>query len=74
MEATQLKTGTVVRLNDRGFGFLEIHGAATNDVFFHASKLIGVEFADLQTGDKVTFDTIRDGERVQAFDVRMCDD
>lgn len=37
-----------------GFGFISYGGQ--KDAFFHASKLVGVTFDELQEGANVTFD------------------
>jgi len=47
--------GTIKKLTDKNFGFITPDGEST-DVFFHASALSGVDFADLREGDAVTFD------------------
>lgn len=47
--------GTITRLTDRGFGFIAREGE-TKDLFFHSTELKGVEFNELQEGDKVTFE------------------
>jgi cold shock protein len=56
-----MKEGTIARLTDRGFGFITVEGE-NKDVFFHSNQLEGVEFNDLKTGDKVTFE-IADGPK-----------
>ena len=48
-------TGTIKKLNERGFGFIEQEGQ-TGDLFFHKSALVGVTFEELKEGDKVTFE------------------
>jgi CspA family cold shock protein len=45
--------GTIKRLTDRGFGFINTGGA--KDLFFHSKSLQGVSFDELQEGQKVTF-------------------
>lgn len=50
-----METGVIVRVNDRGFGFIKRDGA-DKDLFFHANELVDVAFNDLREGDKVTFD------------------
>ena len=50
-----MQEGTIARLTDRGFGFITIEGEE-KDVFFHSNELQGVEFNELQVGDKVTFE------------------
>lgn len=45
--------GTIKRLTDKGFGFIETgHGA---DLFFHMSAVEGVRFEDLKQGQRVSF-------------------
>ncbi len=53
--------GTVVRVNDRGFGFIKREGQE-KDLFFHANELVGVAFNDLREGDIVTFE-VTDGPK-----------
>lgn len=50
-----MKTGKIVRLTDRGFGFITEDGGS-NDIFFHSNELSGVEFNDLKVGDAVQFE------------------
>ncbi len=45
--------GTIKRLTDRGFGFIDTGGS--KDLFFHSSGLEGVSFDDLQEGQKVSY-------------------
>ncbi len=45
--------GTIKRLTDKGFGFINTGGA--KDLFFHSSSLEGVSFDDLREGQRVTF-------------------
>ena len=52
-----MQTGTIARVTDRGFGFIQVEGA-DKDVFFHANEVQNVAFNDLQDGDAVTFDLI----------------
>ncbi len=46
--------GTIKRLTDRGFGFIET--GDSKDMFFHMSNLEGVQWDDLREGQKVTFE------------------
>ena len=46
--------GTIKRLTDRGFGFIET--GDNKDMFFHMSNLEGVQWDDLREGQKVTFE------------------
>jgi len=40
---------------DKNFGFITPE-TGDKDIFFHASALQGIEFADLKAGDAVNFD------------------
>jgi len=48
-------TGTIKKLNERGFGFIEQEGQ-TGDLFFHKSALVSVTFEELKEGDSVSFE------------------
>jgi CspA family cold shock protein len=45
--------GTIKRLTDRGFGFIDTGGG--KDMFFHSSNLEGVTFEELQEGQRVSY-------------------
>jgi len=45
--------GTIKRLTDRGFGFIDTGGR--KDLFFHSSSLDGVRYEELQEGQRVSF-------------------
>jgi CspA family cold shock protein len=45
--------GTIKRLTDKGFGFIET--ASGKDIFFHSSALEGVSFEELRTGQRVSY-------------------
>ena len=45
--------GTIKRLTDKGFGFIDT-GNGT-DIFFHMSAVEGTRYEDLQEGQKVEF-------------------
>ncbi len=45
--------GTIKRLTDKGFGFIET--GKGKDLFFHMSAVEGVRFEDLKVGQKVSF-------------------
>ena len=60
-------TGKIVRLTDKGFGFITPDEACAEacggkDVFFHASATDGVSFDELNEGDAVSF-TLEDGPK-----------
>ena len=43
--------GTIKRLTDKGFGFIET--GTGKDLFFHMSAVEGVRFEDLKQGQRV---------------------
>lgn len=45
--------GTIKRLTDKGFGFIDT--GADKDLFFHMSNLEGISFEELREGQRVTF-------------------
>ena len=45
--------GTIKRLTDRGFGFIDTGGS--KDLFFHSKNVEGVGFDDLSEGQSVSF-------------------
>ena len=45
--------GNIKRLTDRGFGFIDT--GSDKDLFFHSSSLEGVEFDELQEGQRVSY-------------------
>ena len=45
--------GTIKKLTDKGFGFINTGGA--KDLFFHSKSLQGVTFEALQVGQKVSY-------------------
>ena len=45
--------GSIKRLTDRGFGFIDIGGG--KDIFFHSSDLEGVSYEELQVGQRVSY-------------------
>lgn len=48
-------TGTIKKLTDKGFGFIQAEGLE-KDLFFHSNSLVGVQFAELHEGDAVSFE------------------
>ena len=49
----QMAEGTIKRLTDRGFGFIDT--GKEKDLFFHSSSLQGVSFEKLREGQKVSY-------------------
>jgi cold shock protein len=53
MEIAQMAEGTIKKLTNKGFGFIDIGGG--KDLFFHLSSLQGVAFEELREGQKVSY-------------------
>ena len=53
-----MQNGTVIKKNDKGFGFIKVDGApdGSKDLFFHSNELRNISFDELQEGDKVSFE------------------
>jgi CspA family cold shock protein len=49
----QMAEGTIKRLTDRGFGFIDT--GSGKDLFFHSSSLEGVSYDELQEGQRVSY-------------------
>ncbi len=63
-------TGIIKRLNgEKGFGFITPDGG-DKDVFFHSSSLVGVTFAELHEGEKVSFETEQSEKGPRATNVK----
>jgi len=48
-----LAEGTIKRLTDKGFGFIDT--GSGKDMFFHMSAVEGTTFEELQEGQRVSF-------------------
>jgi cold shock protein len=48
--------GTIKRLTDKGFGFID--NGSGKDMFFHMSAVEGTRFEDLREGQKVTYNVV----------------
>ncbi|TSC71062.1 MAG: cold shock protein (beta-ribbon, CspA family) [Parcubacteria group bacterium Gr01-1014_49] len=53
-----MQNGTVIKMNEKGFGFIKVDGApeGSKDLFFHSNELRNISFAELKEGDKVSFE------------------
>ncbi|MBI4089013.1 cold-shock protein [Candidatus Kaiserbacteria bacterium] len=53
-----MKEGTVIKKNERGFGFIKVDGApeGSKDLFFHSNELRNISFEELREGDRVSFE------------------
>lgn len=45
--------GTIKRLTDKGYGFIDT--GTGKDIFFHMSSLQGVQYEELQEGQRVSY-------------------
>lgn len=60
--------GTIVGLTEKGFGFIRREGQ-DKDLFFHMNELKNVQFDDLRTGDKVSFEVAEGPKGPNAINV-----
>ncbi|MFT5036674.1 MAG: CspA family cold shock protein [Candidatus Azotimanducaceae bacterium] len=67
-----MQTGTIARLNN-GYGFISQDGEE-KDLFFHANELQGVNFDDLQEGQKVQFEVGEGPKGPNAVNVGLATD
>lgn len=49
--------GTIKRLTDKGFGFIDV--GSSKDLFFHSSSVVGASYDELREGQPVTFTEAR---------------
>jgi CspA family cold shock protein len=61
--------GTIVRLNDKGFGFIKVEGN-DKDIFFHSSEFNGA-YDSLNEGDTVEFELSQGEKGPQATKVNL---
>ena len=60
--------GTIKRLTDRGFGFIE---GERGDIFFHHSALEGIDFETLSVGQQVEYEEGSSPKGPRAENVRL---
>jgi len=61
--------GTIKRLTDKGFGFIDVGG--DKDMFFHSSNLEGVSYDELKEGQRVSFTEGRGPKGPRAENVKL---
>lgn len=64
-----IKHGTVKAVKEKGYGFIKSESG--KDIFFHASRLAGVEFEDLAEGQPVEYLEEEGPKGVMAVDVTV---
>lgn len=65
---TLMAEGTIKRLTQKGFGFIE-DGTGT-DMFFHSSALEGARYEDLREGQRVSYNVGQGPKGPRAENVR----
>jgi CspA family cold shock protein len=61
--------GTIKRLTNKGFGFIDTGG--NEDMFFHSSDLDGVNYDQLQEGQQVSYTEGRGPKGPRAENVKL---
>ena len=61
--------GTIKRITDKGFGFIETDSGT--DMFFHSSALEGVRYEELREGQKVSYEVGQGPKGPRAENVRL---
>jgi CspA family cold shock protein len=69
LRSSTMSEGTIKRLTDKGFGFIE-NGSGT-DMFFHMSAVEGARFEELREGQKVSYNEGRGPKGPRAENVRV---
>ena len=64
--------GTIKRINDKGFGFID--DGSDKDMFFHSSAVEGVTFEQLREGQRVRYDVGRGPKGPRAEKVQVIAD
>lgn len=67
-----MEQGTIKRITDKGFGFIATAGNS-NDMFFHSSSVVGVDFNDLREGQDVTYTVGQGPKGPRAENVQLKD-
>jgi CspA family cold shock protein len=68
-KVNRMSEGTIKRLTDKGFGFIE--NAPGKDLFFHMSACEGVRFEDLKQGQRVSFNEGQGPKGPRAENVKL---
>ena len=61
--------GTIKKVTDKGFGFID--NGSGKDMFFHMSNLEGLQFDDLQEGQRVEYTEGQGPKGPRAENVRV---
>ncbi len=60
--------GTIKRITTRGFGFID--DGTGNDMFFHSTSVEGVQYEELQEGNRVSYNVGNGPKGPRAENVR----
>ena len=63
-----MEKGTIVRLMDKGYGFIKTEGN-NKDLFFHSKEVKNTDFNSLKEGDAVEFEVTEGQKGPQAVRV-----
>jgi len=64
-----MPSGTIVKTNEKGFGFIKPTGGG-KDMFFHVTGLLQrTDFEQLSLGERVTYEVDESGDRPRAINV-----
>lgn len=66
---TDMAEGTIKRITDKGFGFIE--DGTGKDMFFHSSALEDVRFDELREGQQVSYNVGQGPKGPRAENVRV---
>ncbi len=61
--------GTIKRITDKGFGFIE--DGSGKDMFFHSSNVEDISFEELQEGQRVSYSVGEGPKGPRAENVRV---
>lgn len=61
--------GTIKRITQKGFGFIE--DGTGKDMFFHSSSVEGVHYEELREGQRVSYNVGQGPKGPRAENVRM---
>jgi CspA family cold shock protein len=68
----KMQKGKIVRIMDKGFGFIEVEGQEKH-IFFHSNEVQNAEFDDLKEGDVLEFELAEGPKGPNAVNVSRVD-
>ncbi|APZ92369.1 Cold shock protein ScoF [Fuerstiella marisgermanici] len=67
--SNKMAEGTIKRMTDKGFGFIE--DGSGKDMFFHSSALEGIRYEELREGQQVSYNVGEGPKGPRAENVRV---